>query len=158
MVEELIKNKVLIVVRHLSLQETVDLCHVLVEKGLRFVEVSFSQEEAHEVLKGLKSLFDHRICLGAGTIYQEEDYRKALDCGADYVLSPGLSLKIAELSRRDGVPYIPGVFTPTDVQNAVEMGFDLLKLYPADLSLLRSYRGPFPKVRFMPFGGVTDQT
>lgn len=157
MIEELIKNKVLIVVRHLSLQEAIDLCHILLEKEFRFVEVSFSQEKADEILKGLKNHFDRKICLGAGTIFQEQDYRRALNCGADYVLSPGLSLKIAELSKKDEIPYIPGVFTPTDVQNAVEMGFELLKLYPADLGLLRSYTGPFPKVKFMPFGGVTDQ-
>lgn len=157
MIERLIDKKILIVIRHLSLQETIDLCDILLENDLNFVEVSFSDDGADKILEGLKNRFGEKICLGAGTIFQEENYRKALHYGADYVLSPGLSLKIAELSKKDGITYIPGVYTSTDVQNALEIGFDFLKLYPADLNLLKSYRGPFPKVKFMPFGGVTDQ-
>ncbi len=155
--ERLLDSKILIVIRGLNLREATDLCEILLENDLRFVEVSFSEEDADEVLKTLKKHFDGELFLGAGTIFDEKNYRKALAAGADYVLSPGLSQKMAELSKKDRIPYIPGVFTPTDVQNALELGYDVLKLYPADMNLLRSYRGPFPKVKFIPFGGVTDE-
>lgn len=157
MLDRLIADKILIVIRNLDEKESTDLCNILLENDVKFVEVSFSDEGADKVLKTLKSHFDGRLFLGAGTVFEPENYRKALLSGADYILSPGLSLKIAELSKKDQIPYIPGVFTPTDVQNAMEMGFSLLKLYPADLGLLKSYRGPFAKVRFMPFGGITDE-
>lgn len=157
MLERLLDSKILIVVRGLNVREAMDLCEILLENGLRFVEVSFSEEDADEVLKTLKTHFDGELFLGAGTIFDEKNYRKALAVGADYILSPGLSQKVAELAKKDCIPYIPGVFTSTDIQNALEMGFDVLKLYPADLNLLRSYRGPFPRVKFIPFGGVTDE-
>lgn len=156
LLEKLLESKILIVIRGLSVKESIDLCHILLENDVRFVEVSFSDEDAPDVLRALKSSFDGQLFLGAGTVFEEKTYDKALAAGAHYVLSPGLSWKVAELSKKDRIPYIPGVFTSTDVQNALELGFDLLKLYPADLNLLRSYRGPFPKVKLMPFGGVTD--
>lgn len=157
MLQELIKDKVLVVIRYLTPEEALNLCQVLLDEGFRFVEVSFSDEWAEETLKKLRSQFGYSVFLGAGTVFDEDTYRKALKCGVDYVLSPGLSRKVAELAIKDGKPYIPGVFTPTDVQDALEMGFELLKLYPADVNLLRSYRGPFPKAKFMPFGGVDDE-
>jgi Entner-Doudoroff aldolase len=157
LLERLLDSKILIVIRGLNLREAMDLCEILLENDLRFVEVSFSEEDADEVLKTLKAHFDGELFLGAGTIFDEKNYRKALAAGTDYVLSPGLSPKVAELAKKDCIAYIPGVFTSTDIQNALEMGFDVLKLYPADLNLLRSYRGPFPRVKFIPFGGVTDE-
>lgn len=156
LIDKLLEGKILIVIRGLNVKESTDLCHILLENDVRFVEVSFSDEDASDVLRALKSSFDGKLFLGAGTVFEERIYQKALASGANYVLSPGLSQKVAELSKKDQIPYIPGVFTSTDVQNALELGLDLLKLYPADLDLLRSYRGPFPKVKFMPFGGVTD--
>lgn len=156
LIDKLLNDKILIVIRGLNVKESTDLCHILLENDVRFVEVSFSDENASELLKALKSSFGEKLFLGAGTVFEEGTYQKALASGANYVLSPGLSQKVAELTKKDRVPYIPGVFTSTDVQSALELGFDLLKLYPADLHLLRSYRGPFPKVKFMPFGGVTD--
>lgn len=157
MLNQLLDSKILIVIRGLDVVEAKDLCHLLLENNIKFVEVSFSDEDAEKILKTLKSLFGNQLFLGAGTVFEEKNYQKALTAGADYVLSPGLSMKIAELSKKDKIPYIPGVFTSTDIQDALSIGFDLLKLYPADLSLLKTYRGPFPKVKFMPFGGVTDQ-
>jgi len=68
--------------------------------------------------------------------------------------------EIAKLSIRDGISYIPGVYTSTDIQTALNNGFSFLKLFPSDaegLNLLKAYRGPFPTVRFMPFGGVTSE-
>ncbi len=156
LLEKLLESKILVVIRGLNVKESIDLCHILSENGVSFVEVSFSDEDAPDVLRALKSSFDGKLFLGAGTVFEERTYYEALAAGAHYVLSPGLSWKVAELSKRDRISYIPGVFTSTDVQSALGLGFDLLKLYPADLNLLRSYRGPFPKVRFVPFGGITD--
>ncbi|KUK02192.1 MAG: Entner-Doudoroff aldolase [Thermotoga sp. 50_1627] len=157
LLERLLDSKILIVIRGLDVREAMNLCEILLENDLRFVEVSFSEEDADKVLKALKTHFGGELFLGAGTVFDERNYQRAIAAGADYLLSPGLSSRVAELSRKDRVAYVPGVFTSTDVQNALELGLDVLKLYPADVNLLRSYRGPFPKVKFIPFGGVTDE-
>lgn len=157
MLQKLIENKILVVIRYLTPEEALELSYILMEEDFRFIEVSFSDEWASETLKKLRDRFGDSIFLGAGTVFDESTYLKAIDCGVDYILSPGLSLKVAELAIKDKKPYIPGVFTPTDVQNALQLGFDVLKLYPADVNLLRSYRSPFPNVKFMPFGGINAE-
>lgn len=160
LLEILERTKILIVVRGLNKLQTLRLCELLLKNDLRCVEISFSDEDAHEVLKAAKKQFDDELFLGAGTVFDERTYAKAIKTGASYVLSPGFSKIVADLSKKDGIPYIPGVYTPTDVQLAYTEGFRLVKLYPADvdgLRLLKSYRGPFPQMKFMPFGGVTPE-
>ncbi|MGJ8455406.1 bifunctional 4-hydroxy-2-oxoglutarate aldolase/2-dehydro-3-deoxy-phosphogluconate aldolase [Pseudothermotoga sp. U03pept] len=160
LLEHLKRNKILIVVRGLNKDETLLLCSLLLKNNLNCLEVSFSDKGADEILKAVKEEFKSQIFLGAGTIFDEKMYVQAIKAGASYVLSPGFSKIVAELAKKDNIPYIPGVYTPTDVQMAYNEGFRLVKLYPADvegLRLLKSYHGPFPDVEFMPFGGVTPE-
>ena len=131
--ERLLTEKVLTVIRGLTLDQSRKLCEMLLENDLT---------------------------IGAGTVYDDTAYSRALRSNADFVLSPGFSEEIAKLSTRDGISYIPGVYTSTDIQTALNNGFSFLKLFPGDaegLNLLKAYRGPFPTVKFMPFGGVTAE-
>jgi Entner-Doudoroff aldolase len=159
MFERLTSSRLMIVIRGLNLKEASDLCYLLYENGVHFAEVSFSDESSGELLRNLKTSFGGRLFLGAGTVFRESTYSEAVRSNADFVLSPGLSSDIAELSRRDGVPYIPGVYTATDIQNSLEMGYSLLKLFPAGaergIDLVKAYSGPFPEAKFMAFGGIT---
>jgi Entner-Doudoroff aldolase len=160
MFQRLIEGRLLIVIRGLDTGRSIDLCGLLYDAGVFFVEVSFSDRWADESLKELKKHFGDRLFLGAGTIFNADDYSRALRAGADYILSPGFSQEVASLSLKDGIPYIPGVYTSTEIQMALNMGFTLLKLFPGELEglrLLKAYRGPFPQARFMPFGGVTSE-
>jgi len=158
--EKLMNEKVMTVIRGLTLNQSRKLCEMLLESGLTVLEVSFSDESSSEILHELKREFYEKLVIGAGTIYDETAYSRALRSNADFVLSPGFSEEIAKLSARDGISYIPGVYTSTDVQKALNNGFSFLKLFPGGsegLHLLKAYRGPFPTVKFMPFGGVTAE-
>ncbi|HNS35527.1 MULTISPECIES: bifunctional 4-hydroxy-2-oxoglutarate aldolase/2-dehydro-3-deoxy-phosphogluconate aldolase [unclassified Mesotoga] len=160
MLRKLLNEKLLTVIRGLTLQQSKTLCEMLLENGFTIVEVSFSDESSSELLFELKKSLEGVLHIGAGTVYNESSYSKALRSNADFVLSPGFSEEIARLSKRDGMLYIPGVYTSSDVQTALNEGFDFLKLFPGDpigLQLLKAYRGPFPYVKFMPFGGVTAE-
>ncbi|HOI62609.1 MAG TPA: bifunctional 4-hydroxy-2-oxoglutarate aldolase/2-dehydro-3-deoxy-phosphogluconate aldolase [Mesotoga sp.] len=160
MFQRLIEGRLLIVIRGLDTGRSIDLCGLLYDSGVFFAEVSFSDRWADESLKELKKHFGDKLLLGAGTIFNADDYSRALRAGADYILSPGFSHEVAALSLKDGIPYIPGVYTSTEIQMALNMGFTILKLFPGELEglrLLKAYRGPFPQARFMPFGGVTPE-
>ncbi|HNQ71450.1 bifunctional 4-hydroxy-2-oxoglutarate aldolase/2-dehydro-3-deoxy-phosphogluconate aldolase [Mesotoga prima] len=160
MFERLMTEKVLTVIRGLTLDQSRKLCEMLLENDLTILEVSFSDESSSEILHELKKEFYGKLVIGAGTVYDDTAYSRALRSNADFVLSPGFSEEIAKLSTRDGISYIPGVYTSTDIQTALNNGFSFLKLFPGDaegLNLLKAYRGPFPTVKFMPFGGVTAE-
>ena len=158
MLKRLLEEKILVVMRGLDLKECRDLCTLLVDAGLSFAEVSFTDDGAGEILRELKQSFKEKLFIGAGTVFRERDYAGAVRSGADFVLSPGFSPEVARLSRTDNLTYIPGVYTSADIQTALGAGLDLLKLFPSEpngLQLLKAYRGPFPQASFIPFGGVT---
>jgi 2-dehydro-3-deoxyphosphogluconate aldolase/(4S)-4-hydroxy-2-oxoglutarate aldolase len=97
--------------------------------------------------------------IGAGTVRSVEDAQRAIDQGAEFIVSPGISPEILELCRSLDVPAFPGVCTPTEVQAALRAGASLVKFFPAEaiggVAFLRALAGPFPDVRFIPTGGVT---
>ena len=78
--------------------------------------------------------------------------------GAKLIVSPGLSVSVAEVCRENGVPYYPGCVTPTEIMQALELGITTVKFFPANiyggLKALRALSAPFPQVRFIPTGGV----
>ncbi len=101
------------------------------------------------------------MLVGAGTIVRPDQVDLALDAGAQFIVSPGFSSQVVERCQAVGLPVLPGVATATDVMAALDLGIDLLKLFPAEasggLDLLRALQGPFPDVRFVPTGGVNSE-
>ena len=98
------------------------------------------------------------MSVGAGTVINAEQCRDALKAGAQFIVSPGLSVAVAEICRENGVPYYPGCVTPTEIMQALELGITTVKFFPANvyggLSALKALSAPFPQVRFIPTGGV----
>jgi len=110
--------------------------------------------EAIGVLRGSRP----DALVGAGTVRSPDDARRAIDQGAQFVVSPGTDLEIVEVCRALGVPALPGVCTPTEVQAALRAGLDLLKFFPAEamggVDFLKALAGPFREVRYVPTGGI----
>jgi 2-dehydro-3-deoxyphosphogluconate aldolase/(4S)-4-hydroxy-2-oxoglutarate aldolase len=135
----------------------IELGKVLFEEGLKALEVTFTVPDAPKVIRELAG---HGL-VGAGTVIDLKQYRVALKAGARFVVSPGVDLGLLEFAQdHDRIPYLPGVFTPSEVMTALGYGFKVQKLFPGELAgtrLLRSLRGPFPQVRFMPTGGVSSE-
>jgi len=96
--------------------------------------------------------------VGAGTVLDRADAERAVAAGARFVVSPGLDPDVVDAARAHGLDVVPGVATPTEVQTAVALGLDRLKLFPAGvlggLALIDALRGPFPDVQYLPSGGV----
>ncbi|MBR6788989.1 MAG: bifunctional 4-hydroxy-2-oxoglutarate aldolase/2-dehydro-3-deoxy-phosphogluconate aldolase [Clostridia bacterium] len=131
----------------------------LVRGGLPIAEVTFRTACAPDVIRLATQKFPEML-VGAGTVINAEQARQAIECGAKFVVSPGLAEDVAEVCKELGVPYYPGVVTPTEVIKAVSLGLTELKFFPASdfggLKTIKALSAAFPQVRFMPTGGVNE--
>ncbi len=132
------------------------LADALVAGGLPCAEITFRTAAAADAIRALAGRADFSV--GAGTVLDLEQARRAADSGARFVVSPGLNPKVVRFCLDGGIPVLPGVCTPSDITLAFEMGLELLKFFPAEamggLKTLDALAGPFPMMRFVPTGGI----
>lgn len=149
--------RVLPVVVIKQLDETLPVLSALCEGGIPAAEITFRTDCAEDAIRlGVKIYPDMHI--GAGTVINREQAKRALDAGAEFVVSPGLSAEVAQVCRNAGVPYFPGCVTPTEIMQALPLGITTVKFFPANvyggLSAIKALSAPFPQVRFLPTGGI----
>lgn len=143
------------VIRAESARQAVTAARALRRGGISAVEIAFTTPQAATAVAELAN--DGDILVGAGTVENIRAAAVASDAGARFLVSPFASPQIVELAYERGILAIPGVLTPTEIAAAAPYA-PLLKLFPASIGgppLLRTLRGPFPDVRFMPTGGVS---
>lgn len=128
----------------------------LVAGGMPVAEVALRGEHGLAAIRRMADRGD--VFVGAGTVLSVDQAREALDAGASFVVTPGLDLEVVRYVRGAGVPIVPGVLTPTEVQAARGEGLRRLKLFPAGvfggLAVLSAYADVFRDMRFMPSGGI----
>lgn len=130
----------------------------LAEGGLGVIEVVFRTDRALECLSAVAKALPE-VAAGAGTVLTVEQAHQALDAGAGFLVSPGLDDGVVDVARQAKVPIYPGVYTPTEVQRAVNLGLDVVKFFPASIAggvpALKALSSVFRGIRFMPTGGVS---
>jgi len=134
----------------------VPLGEALVAGGLPLAEVTFRTPAAAEAIRLLTR---HTACVvGAGTVLTAAQVHTAVAAGATFVVSPGLDPAVVRECQTLGVPVLPGVATPSEIQRALSLGLDAVKLFPADIvggpAAVRAFAGPFGGLRLVPTGGV----
>lgn len=144
-----------VVIKELS--ETDKILSALKTDGINCAEITFRTACAEEAIEYAVKNYPE-MSIGAGTVINAEQCRAALKAGAKFIVSPGLSVSVAEVCRENGVPYYPGCVTPTEIMQALELGITTVKFFPANiyggLKALKALSAPFPQVRFIPTGGV----
>jgi 2-dehydro-3-deoxyphosphogluconate aldolase / (4S)-4-hydroxy-2-oxoglutarate aldolase len=132
------------------------LAHALIAGGLPVAEVTFRSAAAPESLRRMAAI--PGVCLGAGTIINVDQAKQAIDCGAQYLVSPGCSGKVIDFARSQNIPIFPGIATPTDIILAIDHGVEIVKFFPAEtyggVKALQSLSAPFPQIKFVPTGGI----
>ena len=144
-----------VVIKELS--ETDKILTALKNNGINCAEITFRTSCAAEAIAyAVKNYPDMEI--GAGTVINAQQCRQALEAGATFIVSPGLSPAVAEVCKERGIPYYPGCVTPTEIMAALELGITTVKFFPANvyggLKALKALSAPFPQVKFIPTGGV----
>jgi 2-dehydro-3-deoxyphosphogluconate aldolase/(4S)-4-hydroxy-2-oxoglutarate aldolase len=131
----------------------------LEEAGIAAIEVTLRTPAAFDVIERMSRLAKSAT-IGAGTLTRPEQFNQVRDAGADFVVSPALTQRLATAARACGLPYMPGVSTPSEALRARELGFQELKFFPADLMggprWLRHVSPLYPDLRFCPTGGLSD--
>jgi len=161
--ESILKQRLVCVAIIDKTDDAVPLAEALLAGGLNCIEVTFrtaaAAESIERICKGVP-----RIFVGAGTLLTPDQVRQAVDAGAQFGVSPGLSESVSKAAHQNQLPLFPGVITPTEVMTALELGWKHLKFFPAGtfggVNALKALAGPFGHtgVKFVPTGGITAAT
>lgn len=136
------------------------IAEALVAGGLRVLEVTLRTRAAPDVIREMKRV--PGAIVGAGTVLNVRDLDTALAAGAEFIVSPGLTPKLAEAARDREIPFLPGVANASDIMVGLDLGLDRFKFFPAEaaggLKALKALAAPFGDVRFCPTGGITQES
>jgi 2-dehydro-3-deoxyphosphogluconate aldolase/(4S)-4-hydroxy-2-oxoglutarate aldolase len=159
LVSELHASRLVAVVRSPSDEAAIELAHAVAQGGIRFVEITFTVPGALDVIRNLAR--EKKVHVGAGTVLAPQQAERAINEGAEFVVSPSLELNLIGICHAANIACFPGAATPTEIIAARRAHADLVKIFPADLVggpyFIKQMQGPFPEVRFMVSGGVSPE-
>ena len=160
--EKILEIGVVPVVRAASPEEARMAADAVCEGGIPLVEITMTVPGAVEVIRKLAKSGASDVLVGAGTVLHAEAARRCLDAGAQFLVSPGLNVPMIELAKKEGKVVMAGALTPTEIMAAWEAGADFVKVFPCGqvggAKYIKSLKGPFPQVPFVPTGGVNLNT
>ncbi|XAP79445.1 bifunctional 4-hydroxy-2-oxoglutarate aldolase/2-dehydro-3-deoxy-phosphogluconate aldolase [Citromicrobium bathyomarinum] len=142
------------------LEDAVPMAEALVAGGLRVLEVTLRTPVALDAIRAMREV-DGAI-VGAGTVVDQEQLQAAIDAGAQFIVSPGLTEALGRAAIRAQVPFLPGVATAGDIMRGLELGLEHFKFFPAEanggIPALKALAGPFGGLKFCPTGGIRQET
>ncbi|RRD96203.1 bifunctional 4-hydroxy-2-oxoglutarate aldolase/2-dehydro-3-deoxy-phosphogluconate aldolase [Clostridiales bacterium COT073_COT-073] len=150
-------NRICAIMRNIPIEKTLDYAIAAYRGGIRMFEIAMNSEDAVKQIELMRNHFEEQIYVGAGTVITKERCQAAKAAGAQFFLTPSVSLYTLEFCRSYQIPLLPGVLTPTDVAVCLEYGYPVMKLFPAgDMppSYIRSLKGPFDETEYVAVGGV----
>ncbi|GAA8524473.1 bifunctional 4-hydroxy-2-oxoglutarate aldolase/2-dehydro-3-deoxy-phosphogluconate aldolase [Helicobacter pylori] len=141
-----------------DIKDAVPLAQSLIEGGIHIIEVTLRSSCALEAIELIAKNVP-KMHVGAGTILNPTQLEQAQNRGAEFLISPGLTIKLLEHAKKKDMPLIPGVSSSSEVMQALELGYSALKFFPAEycggVKLLNAFNGPFKGVKFCPTGGIS---
>jgi 2-dehydro-3-deoxyphosphogluconate aldolase/(4S)-4-hydroxy-2-oxoglutarate aldolase len=144
-----------------SVAEGVAVAQALVRGGLPVIEVTLRTPAALPALAAMVEALPDAI-IGAGTVVEAAQYDAATRAGAKFIVSPGATPRLLAAASANGVPFLPGVQTASELMAGLEAGLDTFKFFPAvpagGVAMLQAFAGPFAHVRFCPTGGISPAT
>jgi len=154
------KSRVVPVIVIQDASKAVPLAHALLEGGIDVVEITLRSEAALQAIEAVARELPE-MHTGAGTVTRPAEVQRVIDAGASFALSPGCTDALVEAVKAASLPFVPGVMTPSEVMHARDLGFSLMKLFPASqaggIGMLKALGSPLSDVRFCPTGGVSPE-
>ncbi|MCD7806277.1 MAG: bifunctional 4-hydroxy-2-oxoglutarate aldolase/2-dehydro-3-deoxy-phosphogluconate aldolase [Lachnospiraceae bacterium] len=140
-----------------KVEDAVPLAKALCAGGLPCAEVTFRTAAAKDAIKAMTEACPQMV-VGAGTVLNAEQVDAAVEAGATFIVSPGLNPRTVKYCQEKGVPITPGTSSPSDIEQAIELGLDVVKFFPAEqsggLAKIKAMAGPYVNMKFMPTGGI----
>ena len=157
LIQQLAALKIIPVIAVERAADIVPLGAALADNGLPVAEITFRTEAAAEAIALLRQSQPHML-IGAGTVLNRVQLKQAQKAGATFIVSPGLNANTVRAAQDAGIPIIPGVNNPSDIELALELGLTALKFFPAEpsggIKMIKALLGPYHQIRFMPTGGI----
>jgi len=157
--EKLTDIKLVPVIKLDRVSDAEPLAEALIEGGLPVMEITFRTDAAEESIRRVSKSFPD-VITGAGTVITLDQVKRAHDAGAKYIITPGIVHAVIEYCKSNDLPVYPGACTPTEVIAVTEYGLDVIKFFPAaqygGLSTIKALAAPFPFLKFIPTGGVSE--
>ena len=137
--------------------DALPLAAALTDGGLPCAEVTFRTAAAEESIRRIAAAYPDML-VGAGTVLTTQQVDRAVAAGAKFIVSPGLNPNVVRHCLEKGVPAAPGCCTPSEIEQAIELGFSVVKFFPAEamggLKTIKALAAPYTGLRFMPTGGI----
>jgi 2-dehydro-3-deoxyphosphogluconate aldolase/(4S)-4-hydroxy-2-oxoglutarate aldolase len=155
--EELGKIGIIPVIKIDDVEKAVPLARALAAGGIPCAELTFRTAQGEEAIRRI-SKEAPEVLAGAGTVLTTEQVDKAINAGAKFIVSPGLNPKVVSYCIKKGIPVTPGCANPSDIEQALELGLEVVKFFPAEqaggLEYIKAISAPYPNLKFMPTGGI----
>jgi 2-dehydro-3-deoxyphosphogluconate aldolase / (4S)-4-hydroxy-2-oxoglutarate aldolase len=160
--DRILEIGVIPVVRANSAAEALLAAQAVCDGGIPIVEITMTVPGAVDVIRELRKSAAASVLIGAGTVLDVEAARRCVDAGAQFLVSPGLNLPTVEFAVQNGTLMLAGALTPTEIITAWNAGSDFVKVFPCGqvggAKYIKSLKGPFPEIPFVPTGGVNLNT
>ena len=157
--EQIQKYEIVPVASFSSVEDALKISEGLMNKNLPIIEITFRTGDAPLFIQSVKKEFSSML-VGAGSVVSVKMAKDAVNAGADFIVMPGFNEDVVKFCKKKNVLCVPGVLTPTEITKAINLGCDILKLFPAEISggvkYLKAVSAPFPKVKFIPTGGINE--
>jgi 2-dehydro-3-deoxyphosphogluconate aldolase/(4S)-4-hydroxy-2-oxoglutarate aldolase len=153
------RSRVVPVIVITRVEQAVPLANALFEGGVDVMEITLRHAAGLPAIEAVARQVPH-MQVGAGTVTRAQELRQIRDAGARFALSPGLTESLVQAAAECNLPFMPGVMTPSEVMQARDWGFHLVKLFPAaqagGLAMLKALAGPLGEMAFCPTGGISS--
>lgn len=153
------KEKLISIIRSEDVSQIKKTVKALYDGGIRIIEITMNTPNALHAIESIRLDFPD-ILVGAGTVLDEQTARLAILSGANFLLAPTLNQATIESANRYNIPIIPGVFTPTEVLQALEWGAPVVKIFPISSvgpQYIKDLKGPLNHIDIIPVGGINLQ-
>ncbi|WP_298286923.1 bifunctional 4-hydroxy-2-oxoglutarate aldolase/2-dehydro-3-deoxy-phosphogluconate aldolase [Novosphingobium sp.] len=143
-----------------NVDHALPIARALVKGGLRVLEVTLRTAAALDVIHAMKAV--EGAIVGAGTVTNPDELKTAIDAGAEFIVSPGLTETLGKAAVASGIPFLPGTASAGDIMRGLDLGLTHFKFFPASTSgglpALKALAAPFYQCKFCPTGGITAAT
>jgi 2-dehydro-3-deoxyphosphogluconate aldolase/(4S)-4-hydroxy-2-oxoglutarate aldolase len=154
--ESINSTKIVAILRGLTYEENLKVIECLIDSGITNLEVTLNTSSALETIKKARQTYKEAH-IGAGTVINKDGALRAIEAGAEFLISPNLSEEVVSTAKSNGILMLPGVFSPTEIVQACQLGCKMVKLFPA-ISLgtkyIKQVRGPLDDIKIMVVGGI----
>ena len=154
-------NPIVPVVKIQSLEEVEPLITALQNKSINCIEITLRTDCAMDAIKLAKKCSNDDFSVGVGTVVNSKQLAEVVDARVDFIVLPGLQKDIVSDLQDIDLPFLPGVVTPSEMMEALRLGWDTLKFFPANISgglgALKTYGQVFSQIKFCPTGGITKE-